>query len=317
MWVARVSSAAFEAHSRNVYVTPKLTTSLPPASTAVRAVLVVVPRPHECTKQLSNEAGPVVWAEPKWYALVSMVANTSGATSRLLHLISSARSKYSKGNSNTTKLRAVLADVLNVEEKHTPTMLRCHAALIDSCQDARLEVETLENVDHNLHLEPIVALEKALMSTSLTARWSDFEKHFGPIQHRGLRYTVDRLSGSATPGGVSDEALSELLKAVTELEGLTTKSDGITAEGRSALLGLLHRYRSSIQLYRIYGDGALESLFNESLGVLVRHGQDVQDEEVRAKQVDLLRRVNDCLSIAVNFQQLVTPVLRGLPGIGS
>lgn len=70
--------------------------------------------------------------------------------------------------------REVWGQVLDIDSDDLPKIYRALGALNDLAQETREQIEKLPNIDHELYLEDLPLVEKALSPINLDMSWSNY-----------------------------------------------------------------------------------------------------------------------------------------------
>jgi hypothetical protein len=228
---------------------------------------------------------------------------------RLYDLLLAAR-----GQQGDVAAKVAWAKVFGVPEANTGILLKMLADLIDLMLEAKAAVAKLEDVEHDLYLQPFKNIESMLSNLNLEARWQESRQRLDEATMIALRFVADKLSRVSGFTQIKNEEVDQLEK---DLEGLIArvKDSQLPDHLKSLLIRNLEALGQALFAYRVRGIEGLEQELDRAYGSIVRHKEEVAvalkdkgKQDVLKSVFEWIDRVNKVATFARNMKEIGTSV---------
>ena len=194
------------------------------------------------------------------------------------------------------------------------------AGLIQLTLDGEKLINGLDGIDRERYLEPITAIQHALSQVNLDQSWNTFQERMAGNTLSSLLFVSDMLSVCAGEKVIDEASLTELIADVnTMLEKLLEVQ--LPEDLKEDLLDHLEDIRSAIIDYRFLGSERLKKTFDNSLGLILRRRDEMQEvgnsegEGMLSDFVGLMSKLGGMVSVGKQLGELMAPIIKPmLPG---
>ncbi|UQI39303.1 hypothetical protein [Vreelandella venusta] len=224
---------------------------------------------------------------------------------RLHDLLESARKQP-----ESKKAREALGIVFDVEGQDTESLLRLLADLIMLSQQTKSRIKALNDISHDIYLEPFPKIEKLLSTLNLDASWKPYRELLNEPTLYGLKFCSDKLSridGIETIDKSEIEAIQARLASLVD-EILNSEID---PDVKELLLRNLEGLRQSLIAYRVRGLEGIEREVEAGLGSVLVNKSKIEKSASKGKTgsflkayIALLEVTNKTISTAKNLKEL-------------
>lgn len=240
------------------------------------------------------------------------MAKLDNPAGRLYEVLNKVRKR-----SDDVSIATVWAGYFNVSLKDTTAIYVHLVELMNLVDRARRDIQQLQDVDHDIYLQPFENIEQALNYANLSEYWRQVKQYLDDTTMLALKFCSDALSIRIGEKIISDEQLTELQTKVESLLNEVLEST-LLEELKDVLIQKLEEIRQAILAYRIMGREGLRRALESSLGAMFLYREDiqeVQDEKQKRTLRDVLEfmaHLSEILGFALQAAQLtglVTPLL--------
>ena len=159
-------------------------------------------------------------------------------------------------------------------------LARAVADVFGLISETRRQLQSIPDIDHGLYMQSFPPIKRLLSLDNIGQTWNPIRSELQqPHILQGLRFCAAALKQSCAEPVLDSEALSSLLKAVSDAIESITIDDTIPSNLRALLLEHLQAIQSAIGSYRIYGASALKHAIERAIGGLIAHRQLVLGQE--------------------------------------
>lgn len=235
---------------------------------------------------------------------------------RLIDILSEAKKKPAN-----IKVRKVWADVFDIEENDTGTILRMLADLIQLTFKTKSQIKNVDNIDHDLYLKPFIKIEVMLSQINLDAPWQSWQQQIDEPTIYGLQFCSDRLNREANFTSLKSSEIDQIKKTLEELTDRVSNSK-LETPLKLLLVRNLESLRQALIAYKIKGIDGIETELELNLGSLILNKDKIKDsadiQEPKSfiqKYFNFLDGINKTVSTAKKVDQLTGNGLSKLIGV--
>jgi hypothetical protein len=206
--------------------------------------------------------------------------------------------------------RRVWASIFGVPEIDTGTILRMLAELIQLTYETKVEIEKLEDVDHQLYLRPFQRIESLFSQINLDAPWKHWKDQIDEPTIYGLQFCSDKLSRATNYTKIDNDEIEKIKNSLSELtdQVLETQLDSFL---KQLLVRNLESLRQSLIAYRIKGIDGIQQEIELNLGSMVLHRDEIRQKYEHSKSGNLWKKylsfldgLNKTIAAAKNLKQI-------------
>jgi hypothetical protein len=230
---------------------------------------------------------------------------------RLYDLLNIAR-----GRPNDQAAKIVWAHVFDVPPEDTGLLLQMLADFIDVLRQAKVDLERLDDINHDLYLKPLKRVEQMLSHINLEAAWQHGKSFLDDTTMYGLQIAADKLSRVSGYSHVDNKDVDALRAELDELLSKALNA-ALPAELKALFLRNLESLRQALLAYRIRGIEGLHQEIERSYGSLSLHrdqikeaaAKDASSRDLWKSFFDVIDRLNKLVTFAKNAGELAAPAL--------
>lgn len=205
------------------------------------------------------------------------MSNTNNPAGRLYNFLIQARK-----NNGDRSIREVWASIAGIDPSDKSNVLRFVADLIILSQEARVAIEKLENIDHQIYLSPFIRINDALGRINLEDRWETISRYLDEPTMVALAFCADTLSRTGSDNNISEEDLDKLKSEINDLLEQVIDLD-ISQELKDYLVEQLEKMRAAVVGYKIYGNKGLKQVLESIFGATLLHQDAIRSSMVEEK----------------------------------
>lgn len=245
----------------------------------------------------------------------------SNPASRLYLQLAAIQRKSKTSKSTTlykrgTKLRAVLATVLESDVTETATLFLFLVELANLAKKSAELIQTIPHINHKTYIDPLRKIEKGLLSTNVDVSAKTFsDRVLTDMNILSLRACADMLSTVYIDESISASDINSLRKDVDDLSNEILKID-LPNDLQSFLIHNLEKMRKALIGYKIYGNEGIREVIESALGeaflrreVVIGHAEDETKRKTLEKFFALIEKATKILSLAEKVKTLATPII--------
>jgi len=206
--------------------------------------------------------------------------------------------------------RQVWSKVFDVNAADTPACLSVLIQVLGLVTDTRRSIESLENIDKEVYLQPIKNIEDSLTITHLDAAWVNCKRHITEATIVGLAFCADTLSRVAPEEVLDNGVLNELKHEVEAMSDYVEKSE-IKSTLKAVILDHLESIRRAVVEYKARGTQGLREALDSGIGSLIRHRDELrktENQDVMKRLRELFGKIEDCVGVAAGALKLFNRV---------
>lgn len=232
-----------------------------------------------------------------------------------LHDVLSAAQNHNKDLAT----KAVWADVFGIPADDTGLLLQMIADVIDLMRQTKAAIERLDDVDHELYLQPLRNIELLFSHINFEAAWHASKDRLDPTTMYGLRVAADKLSRVTGYSHVDNSELDALRRDLDVLLEEALRVD-MPTELKMLFIRNLESLRQALLAYRVRGIDGLQHEIERTFGSLMLHKKQVIDAvekggaqgSMLTRFFELADRLNKLVSLAKNSKDLAAPAVPAL-----
>ncbi|WP_417553394.1 hypothetical protein [Marinomonas fungiae] len=216
-----------------------------------------------------------------------------------------------KKQPESKRAREALGIVFDIESRDTESLLRLVADLIMLSQQAKSRIHSLDDITHDIFLEPFPKIEKLLSTLNLDASWKPYRELLSdPTTLYGLKFCSDKLSRIDCIENIDKSEIEAIQAKLASLVDDILNSE-IDPDVKELLLRNLEGLRQSLIAYRVRGLEGIEREVEAGLGSILVNKSKIEKTVSKGKNGSLLKSyiallevTNKTISTAKNLKEL-------------
>lgn len=243
------------------------------------------------------------------------MSNKNNPAGRLLDILNMA-----KRQSLSEPCRKVWAKVFQVEVEDVSLILEMLAETMNLIGRAKKDIESLENVNQALLLQPFERAEALFSRVNLDASWEQWSRLIDEKMLYGLQISDDVLARSSVLGVVSDDEIASIRAQIEDLTGKVLMSN-FPEDLKLLLLKNLEALRHSLIIFKIKGLEGLDDALAQVVGscslrrdliLPANHAATGEDKKTFGAFFALVDGVGKVINVARNAKELSGPLIQAL-----
>lgn len=213
---------------------------------------------------------------------------------------------------NGIPIKNMWAEVFEVDCNDTYRILYNLAELNKIIENVKEEIDSIEKLNKDIYLKPILSIERAIKVLDLNTISSGFKSRINDNTIQALAFCVDVLSREKSVEKIDEEEIKNIQKNIEEFIEEIINSD-IADELKDFILKNLNNTRDAIINYRLRGLEGLKDAIEKSVGQIFYNSQLIKKNdgsEFVRRIFGILTKIELMLSIGSNGQSLLEPVTK-------
>lgn len=238
--------------------------------------------------------------------------NPAGRLSDILHLALT----YPQDKT----LKVVWAGIFNINPDQTGLVLQMFAETISLVTETKKSIERIDDVDHELFLEPFKQIDLLFSRINMDAPWKNYLQYLDDKTLYGLRHASDKLSRVSGYKIIPENEIESIYSEIDQLLVEVIRSDfpeELKALFQKNLESLMH----ALLVYRIHGIDGLTNELDRAIGSLIRNNQkkysgyDKSPHQDHFKKLwEILININTLVTMAQGVYDLTGPAMEAIGG---
>ncbi|MEQ6342921.1 MAG: hypothetical protein M3A44_15080 [Gammaproteobacteria bacterium] len=206
--------------------------------------------------------------------------------------------------------RKVWAEVFDVPEEDTGTILKMLAELIQLTHATKEKLEKLNDINHELYLRPFSQIERVLSHINLDAGWKHWKDQIDEPTIYGLQFCSDKLNRVTNYTKIPNEEIDSIKQSLSELTDQILNSE-LDNSLKELLVRNLEGLRQAIISFKIKGIEGIQREVELNLGSIILHREEIRSKSISGKESALLSKyfkfiegLNKTISTAKNIKEL-------------
>lgn len=186
-----------------------------------------------------------------------------------------------------------------------------YSRLLATVDEARSQLEQVNDLDRELHLQWVGPMERLLDPMRLHREWRETKTALPDPARVALDFAAHELSRRDQPGDVADDQMASLQKEVEELQAAIIASS-MDERIKVVLLQQTNNVRLCLQAYRVSGADAIREAIERCLGSVVINFdafKAAEKEPLVARFMTMVTRLDKVASVALRAKELVAPAM--------
>jgi hypothetical protein len=219
-------------------------------------------------------------------------------------------------DSNNLSPYTTLSAIFNLNPDDKGAILASYSELYKLCEDARLLINNLTNINHNKLLEPINSAVLALSRINFNNSIDGLRNLNDCLDEKllsNLDLCSEMLSFSYKEKYLEDSTLKELSDNLNLIINSITDSN-INDELKLILIQHLNTIDLSIKKYKIYGVSGIKSSLTSTIGDIVINKDLVTTEDEKSVIENILGLMSK-INTVISFSKNITPLIPSIIGL--
>lgn len=208
---------------------------------------------------------------------------------RLVDILQAAKTKHDQ-----SKVKTVLAEVFNLDETDTESLLRIVADLIQLVYKTKKQIEEMENVNHDLYLKPFTRLELMLSTINLEAHWKSWKNYLDEHTIYGLQFASDQLSRISMVSSIANEEIDHIKNSLQSITDEILDSS-IDEDLKLLLIRNLESLRQALLAYKIKGIEGIETELALNIGSIILNKDKLQESAAHNESKSIFKKFSTFL----------------------